>query len=293
MEKLHPFKHSRYIDILSDFGFKYVFGSEPNKDLLIHFLNEIFKGEKCISDIQYSKTEFHGESGREGVVIFDLLCTGDNGEMFIIEVQRARQDFFIQRSVSYVSRLISEQIPKGGRNEWRYDIKDMYFIAILETFPIDPDDDLYMRTANIRCCENNKVLYNGLKFFFVELCKFAKDVDELNSDLDNWLYVLKNTSRLDMIPLYTKKPVFQKLFQISEYSNLPKEEKDMYDLSIRHKWDYQNTIDYAKKEGMEQKSHEIISNLICKSQMTDIEIAKIVDTEANIVKKIRSQLQIK
>ena len=87
MEKLHPFKHSRYIDILSDFGFKYVFGSEPNKDLLIHFLNEIFKGKKCISDIQYSKTEFHGESGREGVVIFDLLCTGDNGEMFIIEVQ--------------------------------------------------------------------------------------------------------------------------------------------------------------------------------------------------------------
>ena len=130
-------------------------------------------------------------------------------------------DFFIQRSVSYVSRLISEQIPKGGRSEWRYDIND-----------------------------------------------------------------------------------------ISEYSNLPKEEKDMYDLSIKRKWDYKNTIDYVKKEGLEkgrkegveeglekgrqegieEKTMEFISNLIRKSQMTDIEIAEIAGTEIELVKNIRGEL---
>ena len=137
---------------------------------------------------------------------------------------------------------------------------------------------------------------------FVELCKFAKDVDELNSDIDNWLYVLKNMSSLDMIPLYTKKPVFQKLFQISEYSNLPKEEKDMYDLSITRKWDYKNTIDYAKKESLEigrkegieegrqEGRREFVSNLIRKSQMTDIEIAELADAEIAFVESVRNNL---
>ena len=298
MEKINQLKPFRYIDILSDFGFKYIFGSELNKDLLIHFLNEIFKGEKCINDIQYSKNEFHGESEHEGVVIFDLLCTNDSGEKFLIEVQRARQDFFVQRSVSYVSRLISEQIPKGSRSEWRYNIKDVYFIAILETFSVDSSDNLYIRTANIKYNETNKFFYNGLKFIFVELCKFAKEITELNSDLDNWLYVLKNMSRLDKIPLYLKKSIFQKLFQISEYSNLPKEKRTMYDLSIRHKWDYNNTIEYAKKiareegveAGIEKKNHEIISNLICKFQMTDTEIAEIVGTDIGFVKEVREKL---
>ena len=178
MEQTQPPKPTRFIDLLSDYGFKFVFGSEPNKDLLIHFLNEIFMGEKLIKDIQYSKNEFYGVSDQEGLVIFDLLCTGDNDEKFLIEVQRARQEYFIQRSVSYVARLISEQIPRGKRNEWQYDIKEVYFIAILENFSIQPDDKLYLRSANIRYCETNKVFYSGLKFIFIELCNFAKHSGE-------------------------------------------------------------------------------------------------------------------
>ena len=291
MNRTSP-KPIRYIDILTDVGFKVVFGSEPNKDLLIHFLNEIFKGHKQITDIQYYKTEFPGLGEHEGGVIFDLLCTGDNGEKFLLEVQRAKQEFFIQRSVSYVSRLISDQIPKGKRNEWRYGIKEVYFIAILETFSVvsDPDDRLYLRSANIRFCETNKVFYEGLKFIFLELVNFVKEINELNSDLDNWLYVLKNMSRLDKLPLFSRKPVFQKLFKISEYSNLTTEEREMYDISMRHKWDYDNTIDYAKKVAREEGREEIIRQLIFKTQMTDQQIADISGTEVDIIKSIREKL---
>ena len=292
MEQINSSKPSRYIDILSDFGFKYIFGSEPNKDLLIHFLNEVFGGEKHINDIQYSKNEFHGETEQEGVVVFDLLCTGENDEKFLIEVQRANQKYFVKRSVSYVSRLISEQIPKGNRRNWQYDIKDVYFIAILENFSVEGNNNnLYLHTANLRYCENNKVYYNGIKFIFIELRNFAKDITELNSDLDNWLYVLKNMSRLDKMPLYLKKSVFQKLFQISEYSNLPKEEKTMYNLNIRHKWDYNNTIQYAEEKGMEKGMEKIIGNMICKSQMTDAEIAEIAGVEISLVEDIRKHVQ--
>ena len=35
-----------FIDLTSDFGFKKLFGEEPNKELLRSFLNEVFQGKK-------------------------------------------------------------------------------------------------------------------------------------------------------------------------------------------------------------------------------------------------------
>lgn len=81
----------KYIDLLVDFAFKKIFGSEPNKDLLIAFLNEVFRGRKHIVDLTYDKNEYPGDLKDEGAAIFDLHCTGQNGEKFLIEVQRGRQ----------------------------------------------------------------------------------------------------------------------------------------------------------------------------------------------------------
>ena len=76
----------KYIDPLVDFAFKKIFGSDPNKYLLIAFLNEVFRGRKHIVDLIYNKNEHPGDLRDEGAAIFDLLCTGDNGDQFIIEV---------------------------------------------------------------------------------------------------------------------------------------------------------------------------------------------------------------
>jgi len=94
MLKNKPPVPGKYIDPLVDFAFKKIFGSEPNKDLLIAFLNEVFRGRKHIEDLVYNKNEHPGDIEDEGIAIFDLLCTGDNGERFLIEVQRARQGYF-------------------------------------------------------------------------------------------------------------------------------------------------------------------------------------------------------
>ncbi|WP_316812160.1 PD-(D/E)XK nuclease family transposase [Pedobacter heparinus] len=90
-------KNSRYIDPLTDYGFKRLFGSEPDKDIMIEFLNALFEGEKIVVDIRYSPTEHAGEDTKEKKVLFDLTCTGVDGETFIIEMQRADQEFFRDR----------------------------------------------------------------------------------------------------------------------------------------------------------------------------------------------------
>lgn len=81
----------RFIDPLLDFSFKRIFGTEPNKDLLIALLNGIFQGRKKIVELAYNKNEHAGDTEEIGGVIFDLTCTASNGEQIIIEVQRSAQ----------------------------------------------------------------------------------------------------------------------------------------------------------------------------------------------------------
>jgi len=251
----------RYIDPLVDFAFKKIFGSEPNKDLLIAFLNEVFRGRKHIVDLVYNKNEHHGDLKDEGAAIFDLLCTGDRGEQFLIEIQRAKQGYFKERALFYTSRLISDQAPKGKRNAWGYNIAEVYFIALLEDFTLDDTpQDKYLHDICLCDRDTGEIFYNKLGYTYIELIKFVKTDDELNTDLDKWLYLLKNMSQLDKIPVYLRKPIFEKLFNIAAYINLTKEEKAMYDSSLKYKWDNKNVMDYAvstaEARGMEKGEYK-------------------------------------
>lgn len=241
---------TRFIDPMVDFAFKKIFCSEPNKDLLIAFLNGVFGGRKHITDLIYSKNEHPGTSVPDGGAIFDLLCIGDKGENFIIEVQRGKQEHFKQRTLFYTSRLISDQAPKGRRADWAYDITEVYLIAILEGLVLDDSPaNSYLHNISLCNTDTGEIFNNKLGFIYIELRKFVKVAEELETDLDRWLYVLKNMSSMDKIPVYLRKPIFEKLFNIAEYSNLSKEDRMLYDSSLKRKWDNKNVLDYAVKEG--------------------------------------------
>jgi predicted transposase/invertase (TIGR01784 family) len=247
-----PLVPGKYIDPLVDFAFKKIFGSEPNKDLLIAFLNEVFSGQKHIVDLTYNKSDHPGDLKDEGGAIFDLLCTGDEGEQFIIEIQRGRQGYFKERALFYTSRLISGQAPKGKRGDWAYNLTGVYMVALLEDFTLEINHSAeYLHVICLCNRDTGEIFYNKLGYTFIELRKFVKTEDNLITDLDKWLYVLKNMSQMDKIPVYLRKPIFEKLFDIAEYTNFTKEEKIMYDSSLKRKWDNKNVLDYALKEGME------------------------------------------
>ena len=91
----------KYINPLTDFGFKKLFGSEPNKDLLIDFLNQLLPAIHKIKDLTYSQNEHLSDSEYDRKAIFDLYCESQSGERFIVEVQKAKQNFFKDRSVYY------------------------------------------------------------------------------------------------------------------------------------------------------------------------------------------------
>lgn len=243
-------RQARYIDPTTDYGFKRIFGTEANKDLLKSFLNELFRGRKEIKELYYNKNEHVGDAGDIGTVIFDLTCTGSNGEQFVIEVQRSSQVNLKRRMLYYGSKLIADQAPKGNRKEWNYAISEVYVIVLMDGFPMPGRGVNKGFLHDICLCnrENGEVFYEDLGFIYLELINFTKGETYLSNDLDRWLHVLKNMSTMDKLPVYLRKPIFEKLFQIAEYSKLNKEEREMYDVSLKRKWDAEAIRQYQEQQ---------------------------------------------
>lgn len=251
---------TRYIDPLMDFGFKKIFGSEPNKDLLISFLNQIFKGRKHIVDLVYNKTEHHGDNKEEASAVFDLLCTGDQGEKFLIEIQHSNPVNFKKRGLYYTSRLISEQAPKGKSKTWKYKISEVYFIAILDKMEEGgTDSDRYLHDICLCYRDTGEIFYDNLGYTYIDLSKFVKTEAELTSDLDVWLYLLKHLDEQDDMPRHLRKTIFEKLYKIAEYTNLSKEEQQMYDQDLKRKWDNEAVKAFREEqqEKLEQQQKEV------------------------------------
>ncbi|WP_285008444.1 Rpn family recombination-promoting nuclease/putative transposase [Pedobacter faecalis] len=251
---------SRFLDPLTDFGFKRLFGSEPDKDIMIDFLNVLFEGEKVIADISYSPTEINGASSKEKKVLLDLTCTGVDGEKFIIEMQRTDQEFFSDRCVFYMSRLISSQLTKDSSN-WSSALSEVYLIGIME-FSFRESDGDYLHNIKLANLKTGKVFHNGMGYKFLELPNFDKSEAELQTDLDKWFYVLKNLSSLDKIPAILDKRVFQKIFKIAEVSKMTKEEQELYDSDLKAKSDWNAGIEWAKKQADHEATLRIALNFL-------------------------------
>ena len=83
----------RYINPFTDFGFKRLFGTEMNKELLISFLNSLLNGHEEITDIRYRNTEQLGALEQDRKAVFDVYCENIAGERFIVEMQKAEQKY--------------------------------------------------------------------------------------------------------------------------------------------------------------------------------------------------------
>ncbi|EKV02125.1 hypothetical protein Lepto7375DRAFT_4328 [Leptolyngbya sp. PCC 7375] len=236
----------RYINLLTDFGFKRVFGSEPNKQLLIDFLNTLLPPYHHIQTLAYKTTEVLGNTPIDRKAVFDLYCQGENGERFIVEIQKAKQNYFKDRSVFYASFPIQEQALKG---DWNYRLAPVYSIGVLDfVFDDHKHDDTYLHTVELKN-QHCEVFYDKLKFVYIELPKFQKSLTELVSHQDQWLYLLRHLPELDDRPQPFQDSVFLQLFEIAEIANFSPTEQDSYQNSLKYYRDLNNVVDTSREEG--------------------------------------------
>ena len=230
----------RYISLLTDFGFKRIFGTKPNKDLLINFLNSLFEGFQVIKDVKYLNSEHVGDVFAERKAIFDVYCENEKGEKFIVEMQNA--SIF----------PIREPAPKSA--EWNFKLDHVYTVALLN-FDLEDkafDNDDINHDVGLLDKKTHKVFNDKLSFKYVEIAKFDKTEDELVTLYDKWLYVLKNLSRLDERPAALKEKIFSKLFGEAEIAKFTPTELKEYEDSLKAYRDVKNSIDTALEKGREE-----------------------------------------
>ena len=207
---------SKYINPYTDFGFKKLFGTELNKDLLISFLNALFEKSNElpkdeIEDITYLSAEKLGRSASERRAIFDVYCTTKSGAKFIVEMQNVFQQFFKDRSVYYSSFPIQEMAKKDS--------------------------------------STGKVFYRKLAYLYLEMPKFNKTESQLVTMYDKWLFALKNLSKLLERPKELQERVFEKLFRQAEIAMFTPEEYTAYEESLHSLWDITNAMNDAEAKG--------------------------------------------
>ena len=248
-----PDNKEKYINPYTDFGFKKLFGTEMNKDLLISFLNALFNGEeKEIEDVLYLNGENLGDGYGDRRSIFDVYCTTKDGSRFIVEMQKAEQTYFKDRSIYYATTPIRQQAPKG---KWDYHLENVYTVGILNfEFPNNEyPSNSYRHEIKLKDVEDNHVFYDKLTFVYLEMPKFNKTEDELETMFDKWLFVLRNLSRLFERPKALQEKVFAKLFEQAEIARFSPEERRGYEDSVKAYRDINNAINTAKKDARQEE----------------------------------------
>ncbi|MEM6830071.1 MAG: Rpn family recombination-promoting nuclease/putative transposase [Bacteroidota bacterium] len=245
----------KYINPFTDFGFKKIFGEEPNKDLLIDFLNELLRqNEGEITELTYSKNDKTGSLASDRSAIFDLYCINQDGERFIVEMQKTEQAFFKERALYYSTFPIQEQAQKG---EWNFELKAVYTIGILNfSFNEDEDDDKIRHEVKLTDIDTKEVFYDKFTFIYLTMDKFNKKAHELETKFEKWLYLLKNLHKLERLPDELKEDVFEKVAEVAMVANLTREQFNEYQKSVKVYRDLNNVLDHSYSKGVEKGGNQ-------------------------------------
>lgn len=247
---------AKFINPFTDYGFKKLFGEEASKPFLMDFLNSVLPQRHQIADLTLSNSERMGMSDFDRKAIYDIYCQSVTGEKFIAELQRAKQTFFKDRTLYYTTFPISEQALRG---DWNYELKAMYCISILDfLFDEHKDDKEVIYTVQLKD-QNNQVFYDKFSLIYLQLPNFDKTENELITNLDKWLFFIKNLEDLQYIPQIFKNSLIEQAFDKANLSTFSRQEMNKYENSLKVYRDLFNVVETAKEEGREEGVEEGIA----------------------------------
>ena len=225
---------NRYVDILTNGGFKALFGDMNNKEAVMMIMNELLPENKKVVEIRYMPTEYQGPLPDNKEYHYDFMCSDEDGSVFIVEMQRYNERHWFKRCVSYAARAYDRQNERGGD----YDVPPVYLIGLMGTdiphrYP-DQWNDRFISEYTFREKVTSELLDETIIITFAELARFDKRCEECQTDTDKMMYILKNMGNLKNRPLWLQKEVYTKIFEACEIARFDEEkliryEKDMYD----------------------------------------------------------------
>ena len=281
----------KYVNPFTDFGFKRLFGEEAHKGLLQDFLNELLPITDKITEITFKSPEQMGDTAKDRRAVYDIYCTTQTGAFFIVEMQKAFQAYFKDRTIFYTTFPIRAQAKKG---KWDYKLSMVYCVAIL-SFEFAQEDvltteeeifeDDYLHKVELKD-QHNRPFYRKLKYLFIEMPRFEKTEEELTTRFEKWIYFLKNLEDFNEIPAILNEPIFQEAFEVARVANFDKKELSEYHESYKNYNDLNNVIDSA----VDKSKKETIIRTLKRGKATIEEIAEDNDVSLEIVLSIQQKM---
>ncbi|HBD93951.1 MAG TPA: hypothetical protein DDY71_13950 [Spirochaetia bacterium] len=271
----------------TDFGFKKIFGEEGCKELLKDFLNELLPEKYTIFELTLNNNEQLPDHINDRKAIFDIFCTSQNGDKFIVKMQKAKINYFKDRTIYYTTFPIRNMADKGG---WDFNLKPVFCIAILDfefhSVNRKKTDHISYVELKDQYCQR---FYDKLNYIFIEMPKFKKTESELTTHFDKWLYFLKHLEDFDTIPEILNEPVFMDALSKAEKANYNEKQMMEYERSLMNYWDatamIKTAFDDGRAEGkIEDKKETLCRQMSRKFQMNsgDIEIINKCEDVTNL-----------
>ncbi len=249
-----PITATRFAPLFIDFTFKKVFAAEQHKDLLIALIEAFLRKhlQAKIVDVFLLPNEQINKTRKQRAAIFDLHCTDSNGNRFIIEVQISKQDHFLGRLLFYISQTITNLVKKGRK--YKFDYPRIYSLSFLnyEPEPKGLRGDIIEHIGLFKIKKHPGKRYHHIHIALAILPRFKKSLKQCKTTSDLWLYLFKNLHKLNKIPPRFNNKLFRPVFEIAKISNFSDSELRDYEANMKYLNDYNNTIEYAKKESWDK-----------------------------------------
>ncbi len=241
-------------------------GTEKNKDILIHFLNDIlgFTGKDEIKEIEFLSTIQDAEIASKKQSIVDVLCRDENGVQVIVEMQVAKTKGFEKRAQYYAAKAYSRQADKGDQYQ---DLKEIIFIAIADCI-LFPNKSEYKSDHVMLDKDSYEHDLKDFYFTFIELPKFPKTKeDQLESIVEKWIYYFKyadETSEEELEKIIGSDVIIKKAYEELNRFNWSEKEFIAYEQEIKRIRDeravLEQKLDDAKKEGKIEVAKTMLAN---------------------------------
>ncbi|NJM61975.1 MAG: Rpn family recombination-promoting nuclease/putative transposase [Oscillatoriales cyanobacterium RU_3_3] len=250
-----------FIDPRTDFAFKKIFASESSKPILISFLNAlIYEGNPTIQDLQILDPYQAGEVLGLKESYLDVKATLDNGTIVIIEMQVLNVKAFEKRIAYNAAKAYGNQLTRG---KGYLNLDPVIAITITDFILFENTKKVISRFSFREEEEHFDYICPTMTLIFVELPKFNKSLEDLESLADKWIYFIREAPNLEMIPesLETTAPI-QQAFSIANTVNLSRKELDQLEAEVFYLQDQQRSIEDALETGAQRGQVKTVIRLL-------------------------------
>lgn len=258
----------KFANILFDETFKIVVCAPGNEPLLIRLIETLIPGKK-IRSLERLDKENHGLVISDKNTTFDLFCTSEAGEQFIVEMQFAEQETYRERMLFYATYPLRAQMDARiraverlsgiTRDRMDYSLHPVYVLSMLNfSLPHEGDEALeegLVSRFSIRNDGNGEIMTDALHFIYLELGRLERKKGEealCRTPLERLAYSLKYMHMLDERPNGFDDDLQQMLFTATELAGMTQEQRQEYDKTMTTKIDIIEQQETARKRGLEE-----------------------------------------